>query len=971
MLAKLGVGGTASTFRECTTMNPTKHLMQFYLNASKWHRFYLILAVIMVAGTLLSLLTRITLMRDDVGKRPRIAVVGPMTGPLAEMGASLKNGAGVYVEALNRQGGMDKRQVELWVVDDGNSAEGAAKAAEQIVADSRVMAVIGHLNPAALKAATPIYRQKKIPLVTPLPAPADLAAGGGVLGMGVDAKEQARFIANYARNVVQQRLMYVIRQEGAEYDDYVTPFAEVYAKFSTPLRQVWTIPGEGASSAAALAAVMEEVKKIDIGAVYIVADPVLAGKIVKGVKDAGNGLEVFGPDALASNAFLHGLGGADYSLITHGVMAATSMLFDTANEDAQRFQTRYQVKHKTSPDWLASVAHDAVRVAMANIGQADKEFPQEVKGIVGAWSFNHGQASMPIQIGVYNGASLISSPVQLQPLARGVMMNYIEALRQGRMLYVNDRFMFRTNVVYVGVRLNEVSDLDLQKEIATLDMSIWFRYRGNFNPQELLIPNALEPVKFETPEESKSSEELQYRRYRIKQKFQLNFTQAKRAYGQHVTGISFRHRQLNRSNLMYVVDVLGMPTGSALVSELQKQKVVKASTGWDIDTAWLSQELVKEQSDGAPQYVGMTGEQPLFSTITLGVLLKPASATARDIIPDEFFIYIAIFGLLGSAMAVFLDRRHLRRYWVVQAWLLRVIFWPLLLLSAGNLVLDYAFTEFTQSTTRTLVNVYESLWWVVGAWLVDMAVRRFLWFGLEDRSGRKIPNVIKFFTTLMLFMLTLAGIVAFVFNQTLTSMLATSGVLAMVIGLAIQANIANVFSGIVLNIERPFKVGDYIKINNVLGQVVDITWRTTRIESNDGQMVMLANSKVSEAEMQNFSMTPHGIAAETVFHVVPEADPDRVMEIINRAVVAAKAIAFKDDPIYAPMVRYKGMVCTNGYWVAEYAAGYRVKILPKKSMAKEELWSFVRKQFQEQGIALTPSPLPRELALSEAPKKAG
>jgi small-conductance mechanosensitive channel len=184
--------------------------------------------------------------------------------------------------------------------------------------------------------------------------------------------------------------------------------------------------------------------------------------------------------------------------------------------------------------------------------------------------------------------------------------------------------------------------------------------------------------------------------------------------------------------------------------------------------------------------------------------------------------------------------------------------------------------------------------------------------------------------------------------------LATSGVLVMVVGLAIQSNIANVFSGIVLNIERPFRVGDYIKINTTLGQVIDITWRTTRIESNDGQLICLANSKVAEAEMQNFSTTPHGIAAETIFHLNPDIDPAIVLEIITKATVNSKAIAFKDDPMYEPMVRFKGMVCDNGYWVAEYAAGYRVKILPKKSKAKEELWNSVRAEFKEQGIELFP-----------------
>lgn len=922
-------------------------LLKYLRSEQKWRVFGLILLAIAVLGTVLSLLTKFTFIRDDINTRPRIAVVGPMNGPQAPLGLSIKQGVELYVESLNKQGGHSGRQVEVMVFDE------TPDAARTIGSDNRVIAVVGHVALNVLKDAAPIYKSKKITVVTPLFLQEPLA---GVISLGLDTKEQARFAANYARNVVQQRLMYVVREDGKEFDPLVEPFLEVYKRFDTPVRAVWTI-APGSAADVRLTSILDEIKKIDIGAVYIATGPELAARLVKGIRSTGNAIDVFGPEQLATEAFNHNLkslSGKDASIQSHSIVTATPVLFDTANDEAQQFQTRYQQRFSASPDWLATIAHDAVVVALsAKPGEVD------VKGLSGLMQFSQGQAQLPIQMGIYNGDKIISAPVQLLPIAKGASFNYIEALRQGRVLYVNDRFMFKTNVVYTGVRLNDISDLDLQKETATLDLSIWFRYRGNFNPQELKISNSVEPVKFETPEESKSGDEIQYRRYRIKQKFKLNFTTAKRAYGQHIAGITFRHRQLNRSNLLYVVDVLGMPTGNSLVNELQRQKTVNPSTGWEIDDAWLSQELVKEQSDGAPQYVGQTGEQPQFSNITLGVLLKPSSANARDVIAGEYFIYIAIFGILGSIIAILMDRRHQNRYWVVQAWLLRVIFWPLLLLSSGNLILDYAFTHFSQSTTRTLVNTYESVWWMIGAWLADIAVRRFIWFGLEQSTGRKVPNVIKFFTSMVIFALAVACIVAFVFNQTLTSLLATTGVLAMVIGLAIQANIANVFSGIVLNIERPFRVGDYIKINAVLGQVIDITWRTTRIESNDGQLVCLANSKVAEAEMQNFSTTPHGIAAETIFHLNPDVAPTIVLSIITQAVAQSKTIAHKDDPIYGPMVRFKGIVCDNGYWVAEYSAGYRVNILPKKSKAKEELWSFVRTQFKEQDIQLFPSPAAR------------
>ncbi len=864
-------------------MNINK-LSQILHHRKKWNAFVLILVLIVVVGTVLSFLTRVTLMQDNVETRPRLAVVASSKSP---SGLALRKGAELYLENLNKNGGINNRPVELL------SVEETAEAAAKVIADKRVVGVVGYLDGATLQAAAPAYANAKLPLVTPLRLNAPVP---GVTALGLDPREEARFVANYARNIQQQRLMYVVRESGAEFDPLVEPFIDVYQRFDTPVQKVWTL-----SNDFQMKDLIAEIGKIDVGAIYIATRPETAARIVHEIRSAGNLLELFGPSQLASDAFRHELkllSGKDAAIRSHGIVAVTPVLFDTANDEAQRFQTRYQQKFNASPDWMATYAHglhDAAKIALSAKPGVDT-----VKGITGEVSFVGNQAQLPIQMGIYNGDSLISAPVQLLPIAKGASFNYMDALRQGRVLFVNDRFMFKTNVVYVGFTINEISNVDQQKETATMDMSIWFRYRGKFDPQDLQVLNAVEPVKFDKPEESKESDDVQYRRYRIKQQFRLNFTQDKRAYSHQVAGIAFRHRLLNRNNLTYVVDVLGMPTGNALLGDLQKRRVLKSETGWLMDNAWVSQEMVRERGDGAPQYVGMTGEQPLFSTITMGVLMKPEIIAARDVIGSEYLIYLAIFGVLGVLVASTLDVRKLGRYWAVQSWLLRLIFWPMVLLSIGSLLIEWSFIHWTASTTRSLVIVYDSLWWFVGAELVDIAVRRFIWAPLEDRAGRKVPNVMKAMVTILIFAMAVAGIIAVVLNQSLTSLLATSGVLVMVVGLAIQANIANIFSGIILNIERPFRVGDLIKINNIIGTVTDITWRTVRVASREGPIVSLANSKVSEAFMENYSAALNGLQEITTFFAPSDIDPERIKGIIKEAAAQASAIEFKDDPVLRP-----------------------------------------------------------------------
>lgn len=892
---------------------------------NRWKLFIGILLLITVIGTVMSIIAHFTFLKDDIETRPRIAIVAPLN---TQQGVEFKQGAELFVDTVNFKGGYKERRVEFFTLDE------TSEAIEKVLADKRVIGVVGYFNQELLKQAAAVYKEHHIPLVTPLFLPEPIA---GVISLDIDPKDQARFVANYARNIQQQRLMYVIREEGAEFDQFVEPFVEVYKRFDIPVRQIWTIPKNEADRETQIKKMLSEIQNIDIGGLYFATSTELASRLVKDIRTSNNSLEIYGTGQLASNRFAIPLTKEtkkDEAALTHGIIASTPVLFDTANEKAQNFQRYYQEKFGQSPDWIATYAYDAVKIALS-----EKPGEMEVQGILGELNFANHQAKIPIQMGIYSDDLLISAPVQLQPIAKGANFNYIEALKQGRVLYVNDRFMFKTNVVYAGVKVNELSDLDLQKETATIDMTIWFRYRGDFLPQSIHVFNALEPITLENPEETKEGEDVQYRRYRIKEKFKLNFTKAKRAYGQHIAGISFRHRQLNYNNVMYVVDVLGMPTGHALIEDLHKRHVLKSNTGWEIENAWESQDVVPENGDGAPQYVGMTGEKPLFSKITLGMLIKP-TASARDIIPSEYFFYIAIFGVLGAIFALMMDHRQWGRFWALQSWLLRLIFWPLVLLSLGNLILDFAFANLAPTITIKFVVVYESLWWILGAILFDIGVRRFIWDTLAVYGNSKIPNVIKLFVTILIFAFAFSGILVFVFNQSPTSLLATSGVLAMVIGMAVKDIIANVFSGIILNFERPFKVGDKIKINSVMGTVKDITWRTTRLESTEGHMVSLANGKVTEAFMENYSQTPNGVKEEVNFYTKPDVDPIVVLSIISEG----SNTFCRDFPDEDPQVRYKGIVNVNGDWVANYTASYRLTSGSRKASVRENLCMFVQEK---------------------------
>ncbi|OAN47422.1 ABC transporter substrate-binding protein [Magnetospirillum moscoviense] len=946
----------------------------WFRRSNKRTKFMAILGILVALGTLLSLLARVTVVTADDSSSYHIAVVAPLTGPSAEVGKSMRQGAAFLVDNINKAGGINGSTVVLQVFDDQDNAAVAADIAAKIAADRRILAVTGHWSAAAQAVAAPIYNQAGLPFLSFSPGWAEQASEHKAFPMLFDARSEARFLSNYARNVIGHKLMSVIAEESDYGRILADSFTETFERFGAPPQFRWTFkPGDADS----LKKLVESyrAKRDEAGALFLAADENSAPPVIAAFKAAGLRVVWFGPSRLAVSAFTRAFQslaakGESPGNFTNGLYASSPLLFDTANEAAQNFKVAYGIRFGAEPDWVAAFSHDAIKMVAETAklrgiagGEGDiggkrarlaeaflAQTPASgVRGVTGQMVFGESRAaSPPVLMGIYNGTTPISALTQLQPIPKGAVSNYIEELRQGRALYVNDRFMYKTNVVYVGLQVTEVSELDLEKETAQVKFSVWFRYRGNFEPQDVIFTNATEPVKLEAPAEEANTGDLTYRLYEVKGKFNLNFSGAPRSYGSHIVGVAFRHKGLNRNNLQYVVDVLGMPSGEGLKQRLIQDKVIAPGLGWEVDRAWVSQEVAQEDALGSPKYVGYGSISPDFSKIDLGVVIKKANLSPRDFVPAEWFIYIAIFAAVASVIAHAMDSKQQGRFWHMHSYGMRLVAWPMLLLAGGNLVLDYAYQNLPLAQVYLAVTVYDGLWWAVPARLVVMAVGRFAWTPLEEKSGRMIPNVVRMFVAFIIYSLAFLGIIGFVLNQPITSVLAGSGLLAMIVGLAIQANISNIFSGIVLNMERPFGVGDWVKIGNAEdARITDITWRTTRMQTRSGMTIAIPNAKASESQIINYSV--QGRSRMTIHLFV---DPALPTETVRKALYDAplQCPGVLAEP--APAVYFDGIVSGEGGWLAQYSVQYWIKDYSGKTSVTGRVWDAVYSRLKEAGIAL-------------------
>jgi small-conductance mechanosensitive channel len=183
--------------------------------------------------------------------------------------------------------------------------------------------------------------------------------------------------------------------------------------------------------------------------------------------------------------------------------------------------------------------------------------------------------------------------------------------------------------------------------------------------------------------------------------------------------------------------------------------------------------------------------------------------------------------------------------------------------------------------------------WLSTAFLVQRMITIFIWDGLiAGISGRPVPRLPKDVTAICIFAVAMIGILATVFNQSVTGIWATSGVVSIVIGVALRNVILDVFIGLSMHVEQSFRIGDWVMIHqnrretHIVGQVVEINWRTTRLKTTAKNLVVVPNSKMGEAILTNYMRPEPHFRIDLNFVLDYSVSPDRAIRVLTSGVQA-------------------------------------------------------------------------------------
>ena len=216
--------------------------------------------------------------------------------------------------------------------------------------------------------------------------------------------------------------------------------------------------------------------------------------------------------------------------------------------------------------------------------------------------------------------------------------------------------------------------------------------------------------------------------------------------------------------------------------------------------------------------------------------------------------------------------------------------------------------------------------WLAGAYLAIRLGHVAIWERLNAGKARAMPRLVKDLLAIIIMIIAVAGIVGSVFHQSLAGIWATSGAVGIVLGFALRNIILDTFTGLFINLDRSFRIGDWIELmdrNNgemIYGKVIEIDWRTTRLESDDKRVYLVPNSRMGTTTIANYSL-PNDVCRFEVSFVFDFSVPaERVMRVLA---AGAKAVAGRpglpETPEPSAIVRgstLQGIEYVLRYWVA-------------------------------------------------------
>lgn len=224
--------------------------------------------------------------------------------------------------------------------------------------------------------------------------------------------------------------------------------------------------------------------------------------------------------------------------------------------------------------------------------------------------------------------------------------------------------------------------------------------------------------------------------------------------------------------------------------------------------------------------------------------------------------------------------------------------------------------------------------------IIDFYINDYLLLKKKKKLSFIIVDIIKLIFVILFILVFLRN----VFNVDLITILTPSAIMTAIIGLSMKDTIGNLISGLVIQIEKPFDLGDWIQIGDLIGKVEEINWRYTKIRTILDVFIIIPNNTISSENIINFSKPNREVEVEIEIGVSYDVPPVKVKRAIYDILNKSKYVL--------PNTEKKVLLKEYGSSSVNYKIIFGVKDFYYKRLAIDEIYSSIWYQFKERKIEI-------------------
>jgi small-conductance mechanosensitive channel len=308
---------------------------------------------------------------------------------------------------------------------------------------------------------------------------------------------------------------------------------------------------------------------------------------------------------------------------------------------------------------------------------------------------------------------------------------------------------------------------------------------------------------------------------------------------------------------------------------------------------------------------------------------------------DDHFLSLVLINILGIAGIV---------VWHVQGCnrptgrlIVQILFFTgmSLMLCIGDIAPHQPDRIYTQGFAALLSKSALILWWTHLAWTIIGFIHIYVRLNRKPREAHLILDM----AIAVIYLGVALSVMGFVFGMPIATLVTTSGVVAVILGLALQNTLGDVFSGIALTLGKAYAIGDWVQLSDgTAGRVTETNWRSTNLLTGANNIVVLPNSMLARQGLTSLSRPDetHQIALGVRFASMQRP---RIVEDVMRSVLQASTRIVKEPP---PAVALKAIDAV----AIEVELQFRVASVAMATSARNEIIDLIHDQCRVSGLSL-------------------